>query len=65
MSAKPELVIGYDENSLPVEALCSARGEMIYKGQPRTKSTADVVKWFSALFRVHVERKHPSEEPEA
>jgi len=61
----PELVIGYDENSRPVEAVCSACGEEMPAGEQGTKTTLETIRWFSAQFRLHVDREHPDQKLEA
>jgi len=62
---KPELVIGYDEECRPVQAVCSACGEEMPKGEPRVTTTKEMITWFSSQFYFHVRRKHAEEEPES
>ena len=64
MPRVPELVIGYDENSHPVAAACSACGEEMLQRDPRVTS-GETIRWFSAQFKFHVECKHTEQEPES
>src|SRR5258708_28133769 len=53
-----ELLMRYDENSLPIGAKCSQCGEQMPQAEPRITNSIDNVAWFAAQFRLHVERNH-------
>jgi hypothetical protein len=62
MPATPELIIGYDENSNPETAVCSACGEEMPQGDLANVSPSDTIRWFVTNFNLHVEQKHRYEE---
>jgi hypothetical protein len=64
MTNRPELVIGYDEDTRPVAGVCSACGEIIYEDKSRTEGALDIIRRLSALFRLHIQHKHMEVESE-
>jgi hypothetical protein len=61
----PQLIIGYESNSYPSTAVCSACGEEIQKGELTGVSAEDNVRWFLACFSLHLRDKHPEVEANA
>jgi hypothetical protein len=55
---EPELVIGYDKNSQPVSAVCSACGRRMRTVQPTATDAAEAISWFSRQFELHVFAEH-------
>lgn len=58
-SRYPELIIGHEPDGKVSAAACIACGEMIAEIQPPYLEPKDAIVAFSALFQVHVQRKHP------
>ncbi|HUH63021.1 MAG TPA: hypothetical protein VLZ50_08500 [Terracidiphilus sp.] len=62
MGRTPELVIGYDESSRPVSAVCSACGQAMPDHELPVITTDEMIWWFSTQFGFHLECKHGSRE---
>jgi hypothetical protein len=58
MEGKPELIIGYDAASLPVEGVCSVCGESMMEGYEPDSPAPDRIRWYVTMFRVHLREKH-------
>jgi hypothetical protein len=55
----PELIIGYGDDSEPVEAACSLCGNRMPKPDPPLPDFKDTLAALSIEFRSHVREKHP------
>jgi hypothetical protein len=58
-SRYPELIIGHEPDGEVSAAACIACGEMIAEIQPPYLEPKDAIVAFSALFQLHVKKKHP------
>jgi hypothetical protein len=55
---KPQLLIGYDSESLSSEAACTACGEKFPHGDDVDTSPEELLIWYKALFDLHLLEKH-------
>lgn len=58
MDKTPELIIGYDENYLPTNAICSACGERMPTEAPTSATSSNFIKQLKAEFDLHVDNCH-------
>lgn len=56
----PELIIGYEDDATPAEAVCSMCGKRILDGEPPIPDSKDAIMAFSFAFQIHVRAKHPA-----
>jgi hypothetical protein len=54
----PELIIGYDERSFPMSAICSNCGESMPNSEPMFPTFKENMIWFKAHFDQHLRRWH-------
>jgi hypothetical protein len=53
-----ELIIGYDERSFPMSAICSNCGEFMPNSDPHFPTFKENIDWFKANFDQHMRRWH-------
>lgn len=55
----PELIIGYDLNGMPTDAVCSVCGKWMREADPLYSNPSNAITAFSNQFIAHVEEAHP------
>jgi hypothetical protein len=58
MGEEPELIIGYDVDSFPTTAVCSACGAAMADPSLTVTDYQDTLEWFSKKFALHLRKKH-------
>jgi hypothetical protein len=55
---KPELIIGYEGNGLPVSAVCSSCGTSVSEGLLNMNNLGETLETFQQQFQAHVQDRH-------